>query len=126
MEDLLCFVSIVIIVFGILQIILFFKVWGMTNKVTSIENKLKNQKHSYEFYMISGEKEKAFQVIRTALVNRLTDLRLDTYGNEKFIVLANEVIPSYIKRMKVTGFDIPNHLLSAEAFMEYQDKINSL
>ena len=30
------FVSIVIIVFGVLQIILFFKLWGMTNDVANI------------------------------------------------------------------------------------------
>lgn len=33
MEGMTLFVSIVIIVFGILQIILFFKLWGMTNDV---------------------------------------------------------------------------------------------
>lgn len=125
MEDLLCFVSIVIIVFGILQIILFFKVWGMTNNVKSIESKLKKQKHSYEFYMLLGEKEKAFQVISTVLVDKLIKLRLETYGDEKFIGLANEVISNYIKRMEITGCDIPKNLLSAEAFIEYQDKIKS-
>ena len=36
MEGITLFVSIVIIVFGILQIILFFKLWGMTNDVKKI------------------------------------------------------------------------------------------
>ena len=34
------FMTIVFLVFGILQIILFFKVWGMTNNVKKIKNKL--------------------------------------------------------------------------------------
>ena len=34
------FMAIVFLVFGILQIILFFKVWGMTNNVKKIKNKL--------------------------------------------------------------------------------------
>lgn len=34
------FMAIVFLVFGILQIILFFKVWGMTNDVKKIKNKL--------------------------------------------------------------------------------------
>lgn len=34
------FLSIVMLVFGILQIILFFKIWGMTNDVSAIENKI--------------------------------------------------------------------------------------
>ena len=36
MEEITSFVLIVIIVFGILQIILFFKLWGMTNNVKKI------------------------------------------------------------------------------------------
>lgn len=35
----LTFTGIIIIVFGILQIILFFKIWGMTNDVKAIKNK---------------------------------------------------------------------------------------
>lgn len=36
-------VSIIIIVFGILQIILFFKVWGMTNDVKNVLNVLNSR-----------------------------------------------------------------------------------
>lgn len=40
MEELMQFTGIVMIAFGILQIILFFKVWGMTNNVKGINNKI--------------------------------------------------------------------------------------
>lgn len=33
------FLSIILLVFGVLQIILFFKVWGMTNDIKEIRNK---------------------------------------------------------------------------------------
>lgn len=39
METALNFVSIIIIIFGILQIILFFKLWGMTNDIREMKNK---------------------------------------------------------------------------------------
>lgn len=42
MEGILNFVSIVIIIFGILQIILFFKLWGMTNNISEIKEILKS------------------------------------------------------------------------------------
>ena len=42
MEGLMQFTGIVIIAFGILQIILFFKVWGMTNNVKRIWKKRKS------------------------------------------------------------------------------------
>lgn len=41
METTLNIVSIIIIVFGILQIILFFKIWGMTDDVKEIKNMMK-------------------------------------------------------------------------------------
>lgn len=40
METTLNIVSIIIIIFGVLQIILFFKMWGMTNNVSEIKNML--------------------------------------------------------------------------------------
>ena len=43
MEGLMQFTGIVIIAFGILQIILFFKVWGMTNNVKRIWKKIANK-----------------------------------------------------------------------------------
>ena len=48
MESITLFVSIVIAVFGILQIILFFKIWGMTNDVKDLKNKLEsNNKRTF-------------------------------------------------------------------------------
>ncbi|KAA4671632.1 hypothetical protein F3B42_14415 [Bacteroides ovatus] len=38
MEGILNFISIIFIIFGILQIILFFKLWGMTNDVKELKN----------------------------------------------------------------------------------------
>lgn len=37
MENLLLFTSIIVIIFGILEIILFFKFWGMTNDVKKLK-----------------------------------------------------------------------------------------
>ena len=38
------FLTIILLIFGVLQIILFFKVWGMTNDIREIRNKyLKNE-----------------------------------------------------------------------------------
>lgn len=62
MEGITLFVSIVIITFGILQIILFFKIWGMTNNVKKIANKLNNKiswKDRAEIELLKGDKDKA-------------------------------------------------------------------
>lgn len=43
MEEITFFISIVAIIFGILQIILFFKLWGMTNNISKITNILESK-----------------------------------------------------------------------------------
>lgn len=126
MEGATLFASIVIIVFGILQIILFFKIWGMTNRVSSIERMLKSKKHGYEFYMLTGEKEKAYQLIKESLINKLIELRLETYGDDKFIALAEKEIPKYTRLMEYAGFEVPEYLSSAEAFNNYKKEMRSL
>jgi len=46
MEGLMTFTGLIIIVFGVLQIILFFKLWGMTNDIKDIRNKYLEENHS--------------------------------------------------------------------------------
>lgn len=125
MEGTPLFVSIVIIVFGVLQIILFFKLWRMTNRVKEIDHMMQDRIHDYEFYMLSGQKEKAYNYIRSELINKLIDLQRTTYSI-RFITAANKIMPRYIKKMQETGFEVPKHLLSAESFIEYRDKLHKL
>lgn len=46
METINALVLIIIIVFGILQIILFFKIWGMTDDIREMKNKYMNDRYS--------------------------------------------------------------------------------
>ena len=61
------FVSIVIIVFGILQIILFFKVWAMTNNVKNILDVL-NSKDTREI-TADGKAEKSYRLIQCEVMD---------------------------------------------------------
>lgn len=49
------FMAIVFLVFGILQIILFFKVWGMTNDVKKIKNKLYEDNFPVEYILVKTD-----------------------------------------------------------------------
>lgn len=59
------FISLIIIVFGILQIILFFKIWGATNDIKKLKNKLATPVKGYDkavvstlsVYLSSGKEE---------------------------------------------------------------------
>ena len=99
MEGITLFVSIVIIVFGILQIILFFKLWGMTNDVSKIKsNIVKNEtaisKDSFdkEFYalILSGNKGKAKELLFKEICSTEEFSKMRVTGiNENFFT--NEV-----------------------------------
>lgn len=65
MENMLLVTSIVIIAFGVLQIILFFKVWGMTNDVRKIrKNIIGNSLDEAHKQIILGNKDKAFEIYK--------------------------------------------------------------
>lgn len=58
MENLLTFTGIVMIAFGVLQIILFFKMWGMTNDIREMKNKFMNDNYSRTVEGIKEIKDK--------------------------------------------------------------------
>ena len=55
-------INIIIIVFGILQIILFFKIWGMTNDIRKIREK----------YFLSSDSKKSIESTQQTELNVLT------------------------------------------------------
>ena len=82
MEGITLFVSIVIIVFGILQIILFFKLWGMTNDVKKIRKSLPNVSSDLspaKMEFIIGNTDKAKEMLKKEFV-------LDVYESYMKIV----------------------------------------
>lgn len=58
MENLLTFTGIIMIAFGVLQIILFFKMWGMTNDIREMKNKFMNDNYSRTVEGIKEIKDK--------------------------------------------------------------------
>ena len=72
MESILIITSIIIIVFGVLQIILFFKVWGMTNNVRKLgKNIIGNSLDEAHKQIILGNKDKAFEIYKRLYVEDL-------------------------------------------------------
>ena len=120
------FLSIVLLVFGVLQIILFFKVWGMTNNVQKIKEQLCAAENDFQKLMLLGEKEKAFLLVKEKLVKRLSKSMSDIGARDKFVYVANEYIPIYAKKAALTGSELPEHLQTAEAFWDYFHEASNL
>ena len=82
MEGITLFVSIVIIVFGILQIILFFKLWGMTNDVKKIKSSLPISLEGISPAKIEfaiGDKEKAKEMVKREFISDVYKIYREVY-----------------------------------------------
>ena len=121
MENITLFASIAIIVFGVLQIILFFKLWEMTNDVKKISLKHSPSKEDElideaQLLCIDGEKENAFKCYKQAFFISISEL----YNNisQKYNVALKEdrkeiwesnypnIVRFFSKRMIPTGFSL--------------------
>lgn len=105
MEDFMVLIS---VIFGILSLILFFKVWGMCNNISRINKKInKNDdiETTIEFLLRIGEKEKAKEV----LLNRI--LTNDTIFNSRSSLTPDEKIQEicdlYKDELETLGINIP-------------------
>lgn len=68
MESLL---SIILIVFGVLQIILFFKVWGMTNNVKKISSYIYADK-DLSYYILLGDRENLAKALEESMLKEIS------------------------------------------------------
>ena len=101
MEDLMIFTGIVVIAFGILQIILFFKVWVMTNEVKELKNELTSipNKWALNKAILKGDKHKIEEILFNTMFIRLKKTYDDSYPDydgSKEIIFAEQI--SIIKK----------------------------
>ena len=135
METTLNIVSIIIIVFGILQIILFFKMWGMTNDVNNIRSKLEVQTEiedqlitEAQIKSLSGDKSGALELYQKAFYKNLIELfekTIKEFGdednleykerNEYYKSEHSKIVKYYSKRVNKLGME-----LNIETFDSYE------
>ena len=66
------FLTIVLLVFGVLQIVLFFKIWGMTNDIREMRNKY-----------LKDEDEKVLEEVTNNPLPRISNVKPDDYSLAK-------------------------------------------
>lgn len=80
------FLSIVLLIFGVLQIMLFFKMWGMTNDIKKIKNKYLKEGYPSgsspaKIEFIIGNKEKAKEMAYKEFISEVYKLYVDISKN---------------------------------------------
>lgn len=115
--------SILALIFAILQIILFFKIWGMTNDIRIMKQNMRGVEYDFNHYMLLDEKEKAFNLVKSRLLNVLMIKKESNNDKASFIENSKWHINKYKKMTDATGYELPAHMRDAEAFWDYLNKI---
>ena len=110
----------VIVIFGILQIILFFKLWGMTNDVRRISEKIgarttgtyyQLEKYIWQL-LLEGKKDKAIEFLNKDLIETL--IKCISQGYSAYAI--KDIKDDYRKYYKKLGVPFPEQI----------EKINTL
>ena len=116
MEGLIQFTGIVMIAFGILQIILFFKVWGMTNDVKKIWKKIDNKDFLSDACVsyIKGNLEETEKLANEAFLQEVAFLSKSTNSYEDWDNGYKEIKEKYTRLFKKIDKRAPD-------FNKYED-----
>lgn len=115
MEDFITFTGWVIIAFGILQIILFFKVWGMTNDVKEMKDLLVGTPDQWSLNkaILKGDKTRISDILFNemfAKIKKYYDDTIPDHENTKKEIFANQMLElkkEYKNKYVKYGIDFP-------------------
>ena len=112
MEDIITFTGVVMIVFGILQIILFFKIWGMTNNVSKIKGKLEENLNDdaillkAQLFALDDDKQQSFNLYKESFHKSIIELfnkTISEFGDKDNLAIVFITIeqPKLIRNIRV-------------------------
>lgn len=109
MDNLLLFAGIVMITFGILQIILFFKIWGMTNNISNINKKISHTniddlQWQIRKALLKGDKQTASNLLFDGFISELEKIEY-TYNSDEYI---SKLKDRYTKYFEKIGLPLPH------------------
>ena len=116
------FSTIVLLVFGVLQIILFFKIWGMTNDVNRITKKLQCEKDktwNVRRALLYGDQELAKRELMDCIISDFEKFGDGGYGFN----CVEDIISKYEPAFKQLGMEIPDNLKAIKSYADIKNII---
>lgn len=115
MEDLMTFTGWIIIAFGILQIILFFKVWIMTNDVREMKNQVIGSSNQWSLNkaILKGDKSRISDLLFNSMfakIKKYYDDSIPDLDGEKKKLFADQILAlkkEYKDKYLKYGIDFP-------------------
>jgi hypothetical protein len=111
MDGFITFLSVVFVVFGILQIILFFKIWAMTNDVRRLQNKFAPGESLFELRksIALGNKEKAKEIVLEYYFGKIK-------SPGAAFKYAKEELEGNLKKL---GYELPENLKNVNSYVDF-------
>ena len=100
------------------------QIMGMTNNVRNIWWKM-DESGMIRFYMMTSQKEKAYQCIISQLYNELSN-NIPFMSKEGFCDKTEGIIEKYRKMVKEIGYELPDMLSKPDEFYENYKRIGNL
>lgn len=116
------FLTIVLLVFGVLQIILFFKMWGMTNNMSKIAKKLQCEKDktwNVRRALLYGDKELAKKELMDCIISDFEKFGDGGYGFN----CVEDIIVKYEPAFRQLEIEIPENLKNIKSYSDIRDVI---
>ncbi len=118
------FLSLILLVFGILQIILFFKIWEMTNDVKDMKNKMLGSYTEDTEFLIRknraiGNNEKVAEILIEELL-----CSFEKYINSAEYYASTDLsenIAELEKKLQVLGVELPSGLRKIKNAKDFKD-----
>lgn len=115
MEGFSLFLAIVFIIFGILQIILFFKVWIMTNDINKIkERACPDNLNVIRKLILKGDAGKAEEALIDSLISDIENFNSINYSS------IQEIKDTYRPIFDKLGFTFPEKIDKIEKYSDYR------
>ena len=131
MAGMFTFVGIIIIVFGILQIILFFKLWGMTNDIKKMKNEFVGsdseclKRMQLNKAILKEDKNKITEILFEELFNKLQsyyDSSLEfSGGKEYFASKISDLKKEYKEKYSKYGINFPESFNNIEQLEDFEN-----
>lgn len=117
----LIFLMIILIVWGILEVFLFFKIWGMANNVKEMKEELNpiTKTEKFRRYRLLGQNDKAAEILIENFMD-LVSYRLK-YENYYSSTSLEEEVAKLEKRLSMLGSEIPENIKALKTYGDYYE-----
>lgn len=110
MDDISGLIALFLIVFGVLQIVLFFKIWEMTTNISEIKNRIFENDYTSDanYYYLLGDIDKAEKLLNEAFLKEISNISSRTTSEDNWAQNFEKLKSKYSKAFEKINRESPD------------------